>query len=254
MKRNFLKSAFFASVMMMCCNNAVAFDFNSILNGIGEAVEDGTITDMLEGVFSTSDFEVEDLSGEWTSTGSAVTFQSENLLNKAGGIAAASTIEGKLNPYFEKYGLTGAVFTFESDGSFTLQVKKITLQGVVTKAEDGNFIFTFNAMGKLKIGEIKTYVQKTSSSMDVMFDASKLQKLMSSIASLTNNSMAQTASSLLNSYEGICVGFELKKSGSISSSTQQSTTTTVPTQQTNDEEPEEETPDIKNTLLNLFKK
>lgn len=250
-----IKSIILLAALALGGNTAVAFDFNSILNGLGEAVENGTVTDILEGVFATSDIQVQDLAGEWTSTGSAVCFQSENFLNKAGGIAAASTIESKLNPYYEKYGLTGAVFTIQTDGTFTLQVKKIKLQGTITKKDDGNFTFEFQALGKIKIGAITTYVQKTSSSMDVMFDASKLQNLMSSVASLTGNSMAQTASSLLNSYEGICVGFKLNKSGNVStSSTQQQTVTPTQTTTTTEEPAEEETDDVKNTLLNLFKK
>lgn len=250
-----IKSIILLAALALGGNTAAAFDFNSILNGLGEAVENGTVTDILEGVFATSDIQVQDLAGEWTSTGSAVCFQSENLLNKAGGIAAASTIESKLNPYYEKYGLTGAVFTIQTDGTFTLQVKKIKLQGTITKKDDGNFTFEFQALGKIKIGAITTYVQKTSSSMDVMFDASKLQNLMSSVASLTGNSMAQTASSLLNSYEGICVGFKLSKSGNVSTtSTQQQTVTPTQTATTTEEPAEEETDDVKNTLLNLFKK
>ena len=150
-------------------------NINDILNMLEESVENGSVEDMIEGVFSTSKIEVSDLAGEWTSTGSAVCFQSENLLNKAGGVAAASTLESKINPYFEKYGLTGAVFTISSDGTFTLKVKKISVQGTITKVDEGVFDFAFQAFGKKRIGTLKTYIQKTSKSMDIMFDASKLQ-------------------------------------------------------------------------------
>lgn len=179
-----------------------AFDLSEFLKSI-------SVEDVIDGVFSTSNIEIQDLAGEWTSTGSAVSFQSENFLNKAGGIAAASTIESKVNPYFEKIGLTGAVFSIQTDGSFSLKTKKITLTGVFTKTDDGNFIVSFNSLGRL-LGNIKTYIQKTSSSMDIMFDASKLQSIVSAVASLSKIKTVETLSGVLNSYDGICIGFKLE--------------------------------------------
>lgn len=179
-----------------------AFDLSELLKSV-------SVEDMIDGVFSTTNIEIQDLAGEWTSIGSAVSFQSENFLNKAGGIAAASTIESKVNPYFEKFGLTGAVFSIQTDGSFSLKTKKITLTGVFTKTDDGNFIVSFNSLGRL-LGDIKTYIQKTSSSMDIMFDASKLQSIVSAVASLSKIKTVETLSGVLNSYDGICIGFKLE--------------------------------------------
>lgn len=191
---------------------ASAFDLNDILNGVKSAASNGTLTDMVQGVFSTSNLEVADLAGVWTSNGSAVSFKSEDLLSKAGGLAAASTIESKLNPYYKKYGLTGAVFTIQTNGDFTLKVKGTTLSGTITKLSDGNFQFAFTAMKKLTLGKVTTYVQKTSSQMDVMFDASKLLNLLNGVA---KTGILGSVSSLLNNYDGLCVGFELKKTGTV---------------------------------------
>lgn len=47
-----------------------------------------------------------------------------------------------------------------------------------------------------------------------MFDASKLKSLISMVAGLTGNSLASTAGKLLDSYEGLCVGFAFKGNGS----------------------------------------
>ncbi len=170
---------------------------------------------MLQGVFSKSDLSVYDICGQWTSTGSAVSFQSDNFLQKAGGTAAAGVIENKINPYFEKLGFNNAVLTVEADSTFTLKTQKFTLNGNLTSNGDGTFDFTFTAMKKIKLGTVKTYVQKSGNNMDVMFDAKKLKSLISGIAKFTGISIAKTAASVLDSYDGLCVGFSMKKTGDV---------------------------------------
>lgn len=209
MTKHYIRISALILAMMSMTMRAYAFDLKDLFNK-------DTLTDMLEGVLSKTDLEVQDLAGEWTTTGSAVTFQTEDLLSKAGGTATASAIEQQINPYFQKYGLTGAVFTIEESGNFTLKVKNKTITGQFTKEEDNTFTMSLNLLGSNNICNVKTYIQKTSSSMDIMFDASKLQTLVTSIASVTNIATLKTISSMLNSYEGICIGFTLDKTGNVS--------------------------------------
>ncbi len=173
-------------------------------NGLG-----GTLSNLLEGVFSSSNITVADMEGEWTADGPAVCFQSENFLKQAGGKAAAAAIEAKLAPYYDQYGLTGAKLTVNQDGTFTLVTGKITLKGNITAAEGkekGVFMFNFSVLGR-NLMSLPTYVQKTSTSMDVMFDATKFKKLVTAVAQFTGIKLAQTLGSLLDSYDGLCVGF-----------------------------------------------
>jgi len=198
--------------------NAQAFDLKEMLGKLGGS---DVITNMIDGVFTTSNIEVKDLAGQWTSSGSAVSFKSENLLKKAGGIAAAAKIESELDPYFKQFGLTGTVFIIQENGQFEMKVKKMTLKGDITKDKDGNFTFAFKALGKKNIGNITAYISKSLSSMNIMFDAGKLQSLMNTLASFTNNKLAKSVSTVLNSYDGLCVGFKLNKTGNVQSSVQQ---------------------------------
>ena len=46
-----------------------------------------------------------DMTGTWTYSGSAIEFESDNLLQKAGGAAAASLAENKLNEQLAKVGI-----------------------------------------------------------------------------------------------------------------------------------------------------
>lgn len=177
-----------------------------------------TVTNILEGVLTKSNLSVADLAGEWTSNGPAISFKGDNFLKKAGGIAAAAAIESKLEPYYQKYGLNGAVITIDQQGTFTFVVKKMKLSGTVTKDENesGAFIFNFTALGKVKIGEVKCYAQKSYNSLDLMFDATKLKKIMSAVAGFSGISLAKTVSSLLDSYDGLCVGFKCSLTGQAS--------------------------------------
>ena len=225
---------------------ANAFDLKGLLGNAGTAVGG-----LVDGLLTQSDITVEQMAGTWTATGSAVCFQSENLLKKAGGSAVASTIESKLNPYYKQYGLTGSVLTIDSNGKFTLKVKGISLSGTVKKRSDGNFDFTFQAMGTLKLGTVKAYVEKPLSGLNVMFDASKLKTLLTAITGLTGNSLAKTAGSLLEGYDGLCVGFAYSGTGS---STQNSTTTKGNANSNSNTNKSDVINNVTNSLKNIFGK
>lgn len=203
--------------------SASAFDIKDLINQAGQALENGNVTDIIEGVLSTSNLEVKDLAGVWTSTGSAVAFQSEDLLSQAGGVAMASTLESKINPYFTKYGIVGSVITIQTDGSFSMSLKRTTLKGKIVKGENNKFILSFEAFGKNNLGNINLYIQKTSTSMDLMFDASKLKTILSSIASLSKKGLGNSLNTILNSYNGICIGFKMSKTGKVDGESESST-------------------------------
>lgn len=185
---------------------------SSKAQGLGDILGGGlgnTLGNIIEGVFSSSNITIADMEGEWTSTGPAVCFQGEGFLKKAGGIAAAAAVETKLAPYYEQYGLNNATLTVNADGTFTLACKMIKLNGTITQtagAEPGVFEFNFTALG-IKLTTVTTYVEKTSRSMDVMFDATKLKKLLTAVSQFSGIKVVQALSSILDSYDGLCVGF-----------------------------------------------
>lgn len=210
-------------VMAMSAAPAQAWSLKDALGGggLGE-----TVGNLIEGVFTKSNLTVEDICGEWVTDGSAVSFKSDNFLQKAGGVAAAAAIETKINPYYEQLGLNNAKMTIKNDGTFTLKAKMVTLQGTLASNGDGTFEFNFKAFNAVPLGKMTAYVQKSGNHVDIMFDATKLKTLISGIAKITGVSMAKTAASLLDSYEGMCVGFGMNKSGSGESSKQSNSGTT----------------------------
>lgn len=182
-----------------------------------------TLGNLLEGVFSSSNITVQDLAGVWTSNGPAVCFQSENMLKKAGGIAAAAMVEKELSPYYSKLGLNGTVITIQTDGTFSMKTKMVTLNGTITQSSKGKGVFDFNfTMLGMKLATVTTYAEKTSKTLNIMFDASKLTNLLSAISKVVNIKTLSAITKILDMYDGLCVGFRTEKTGTVAGE-QQST-------------------------------
>ncbi|MDD2961824.1 MAG: DUF4923 family protein [Muribaculaceae bacterium] len=205
-----MKKIIFSTLIIVCSifssHNAYAFDLSSLTNAIGN----GTVENIVNGVIGSSDINVADLAGTWKYKAPAIAFESEDILKKAGGVAAATAIENKMAPYYTKAGLANSSITFDSNGNFTLTFKKGKISGTVTKGTNGVFIFNFAALGKVNIGKMNAYVKK-GTTLEITFEVTKLVGLLSKIATASGNSTATTAIKLLESYKGIYAGFEFKK-------------------------------------------
>ena len=225
-----IKKLFVALLLIGSIQAASAQSFGDLLKGIaGGGSATDIISNVIEGVFTKTDLTLADLVGEYKSEGPAVTFKSENFLQKAGGIAGAAAIESKLKPYYDKYGLNGMTLTIDSDANFTMKVKGVPLSGTITKNDkDGTFTFNFKAV-VVNIGKLTAYIEKSGSNLNLMFDATKLKSLISTITKITGNSLASTVGSILDSYDGACIGFKMVSTSSSSNNTNTTTTTTTTT-------------------------
>ena len=204
----------FASLLIgLASTGAHAQGLGDILKGLGSGNTGEILNNVLEGVFSSSDITIADIAGSYVSEGPAVTFKSDNFLQKAGGIAGAATIESKLKPYYEQYGLTGLTLEIDKDANFTMNVKGVKLNGTITKNEgDGTFDFNLKAVG-MNVGKFTAYIEKSMNTLAVMFDGKKLMQIVSTVAKFTGNSVASSLGSLLESYEGAYIGFKMSKTG-----------------------------------------
>lgn len=199
-----------ASIFVMSAQLMSAQNIGDLLKGIGGGGSTGDIlSNVIEGVFTKSNLSLADLVGEYKSQGPAVTFKSDNFLQKAGGIAGAAAIEAKLNPYYEQYGLNGMTLTVDKDANFKMTIKGMSLSGSISKNEsEGTFEFNFKVIG-FNLGKFTAYIEKSGSNLNLMFDATKLKSFISTVAKFTGNSLASTVGSILDSYEGACIGFKM---------------------------------------------
>lgn len=170
---------------------------------------------LVEGLISNSNLTEADIVGSWKYSAPSVAFQSDNVLQKAGGSAAAGVITKQLAPYYSKVGLNKLTATFNEDKTFSFQLKKINLSGTFEKdaeSETGDFIFHFTTAGNYSLGQFKAHVEKVGTKLTITFDASKLISLVNTVAKLSGKSSLQTVASLLNSYDGLNCGFEFTQS------------------------------------------
>ena len=199
MKKNFL-SATLMVVFMLTATNSQAQSWADLLNK-------DNISKVVNAI--TGNTETIDMTGTWSYKSSAVEFESDNLLMKAGGAAAATMAENKLNEQLTKVGIKEGQmsFTFNADSTFTSTVGKKKLSGT----------YSYNASTKqvdlkyLKLLNLHAKVNCTSNSMDLLFNSDKLLKLMTFLGSKTNSTALKTVSSLAENYDGMMLGFGLKK-------------------------------------------
>lgn len=199
MKRNIFFAVIVAA-LSMTASNSQAQSLKDLFNKDNISKVVNAVTGQTEAI---------NMTGTWTYDGSAVEFESENLLMQAGGVAAASVAENKLDEQLGKVGIKAGQmnFTFNADSTFTSTVGKRTMNGT----------YSYNAATKqvslkyLKLINLTAKVNCTAESMDLLFKSDKLLKLLAFIGSKSNSTALKTVSSLADSYDGMMVGFELKK-------------------------------------------
>lgn len=150
-----------------------------------------------------------DMTGTWIYSGSAIEFESDNLLNKAGGAAAAAVAEKKLDEQLAKVGIKDGTmtYTFNADSTFTAKLGARSLKGTYSYDASTRQI----SLKFVKLLNLHAKINSTSSSMDMLFDSDKLLKLITLLSNKSKNSTLKTIGSLANSYDGMMLGFSLKK-------------------------------------------
>lgn len=195
-------------------------DLSKILGGLGggSSESSSSVGDVIGGVignlFSSGNITVDQLKGTWNYSAPAVSFKSDDLLKKAGGSAISGAIESKLAPYYNKAQLNKMVLTINADSTFTMSLGKTSLKGTISsevpQGSSANFVFKFQVAG-MNVGGVDTYITLSGSTMNLMFDVSKLIQVVKAVSSVANNSTLNSVTSLLQSYDGICAGFKLTR-------------------------------------------
>lgn len=177
------------------------------------SIQAQSIKDILSGVISNvvGDKATTESSfkGTWKYSAPACEFKSDNLLAKAGGTAAAEKIENKVAPLLKSVGVNGIVYTFDGEGNYTSKIKKRVTKGTY-KFDSKAKTITFTPT----IGMAYTaHVAVQGSTMTLTFEADKLMTTLKTISNATSklSTTAALINTLMNSYSGMRVGFELKK-------------------------------------------
>ena len=196
-KKTLLKSIWILLVMCGVSANAGAQDLKSILSGVAKAVVGNRATT------------ASSIIGTWTYSGPECQFESENLLSKAGGEMAAKEVEEKMIAVYNKVGMNNIRYTFNEDGTYSYQMKKRTVTGSYVFDDAAK---TITMTGKLGLKTV-AYVTVTGNDMSMVFKADKLMSILKTITGAASkvNSTAATINSVAEAYDGLMLGFELKK-------------------------------------------
>lgn len=147
--------------------------------------------------------------GTWDYTGAAVAFRTDDLLKKAGGAVTASTIKKSLDEQLTQIGVQSgtAQFTFNKDGIFSAVMNKKAMRGVY-KYDESTEIVSLTIASYITIG---ARVVKKSSGMSLLFDADKLLLMLTFLGEQANSPSVKAMTQLASGYDGLLLGFEMKK-------------------------------------------
>ena len=168
----------------------------------------GTVANIFTSVIGMDKVTEKGLIGTWHYDSPGVAFTSENLLAKAGGEVAATKIEQETAPYFQKAGITAqnTVVVVNEDKTF-----KATIAG---KSWSGTWTFeesTAKVTLKGLLLSVNCYAKREYGGIALLFESKKLLTVLQVLATMSGNETAQKVSDLSKNYDGIRLGFDLKK-------------------------------------------
>lgn len=197
-----MKKIFFAFILLLAANVAPAQSLKDMFNK-------DNIKDALGGVVDELTNKQINVEGEWVFEESAIEFESDDLLKKAGGALAASQLKEKMNEALEKIGITKGSFEYWFDATnFSSQMGKIPSKGTYTIDQE-NKTMTMSYAANLIKSECK--VKCSGDKLTLLFKADKLLEIVALIAGKSETASLKTLSGLLNEYDGCNIGFEMTR-------------------------------------------
>ena len=196
-----MRKFYIGFLFMLCtCNVTFAQSWKDLLNKENVQKAVSTVTG--------SDATI-DVTGTWNYTGTAIEFESDNIIKKAGGSVAAATIEKKIDDQLSKIGLkaNAATVTFNADSTFIMTTTGKNKEGKYTFDEKEKKIKLEIVGGK----GLSASVSKSGNQMSLLFNADKLIDVMNFVSEKVPNSSLKSVTSLVNSYDGMKVGLEFTK-------------------------------------------
>ena len=190
-----------ACIIALFCAVAVqtnAQDLKSILSEVAKVVVGDKATT------ATS------LVGTWNYVGPDCQLKGDDLLTNIGGGAAGEEVEKKLETIYAKAGLNTIQYTFNEDNTCSYTVKGKKVEGTYEFDSEAKTV-TFKT-GKLGI-KLTAHVVTLGDNMSFVFDADKLLSAVKTITGVASklNSYADTINTLASQFDGMMLGFELKK-------------------------------------------
>ena len=187
-------------IAMSSCGN-MGQVLSAMTNGTG-------VVNAISSVIGLDKVKAQNLIATWSYSGPGCAFTSENLLAKAGGEVAAVQIEEKLLPYYKQVGISSSntFITFNEDGTFTSKIAGTPFSGKYTFDEATQKI-TLKGL----LLSVNCYAKKEINGISILFEAKKLLTVLQTMSAMSGNKDLQTIGDLSKNYEGVRVGFDMKR-------------------------------------------
>lgn len=201
-----MKWRFFLTGLILTVSTVVsAQDWKSVLGGVVNKVEKAVST-VNESV---------SIVGTWRYTAPDCKFESDNLLSKAGGEVAAKKVEEQMGDYLSKLGFNeNTVYVFNADSTYTSTMAGHTVSGTYSYNKDTKEVVLKTKIGLKMTAEVSTSLLNDGK-MSLLFKADKLMSLVQTVtgavAGKSSNATITTLNSVLSQYDGLLLGFEMKK-------------------------------------------
>lgn len=149
--------------------------------------------------------------GTWVYTGPSVAFESENLLAKAGGAVAAQSVASKVEPYYEKVGITSGsiVLKFNQDKTCSFSIKGKEHQGTYEYDPKDGTLKVSGSIGILKFPKCNASIKLNQ--MSLTFQTNYILSAIGFLGSSSQNSTLQTIGTISKQYDGMQTGLQFKK-------------------------------------------
>ena len=194
-----------AIVSMAATSCSSSSNLGTILSSIGSG---GTIANVFSSVIGMDKVTQKGLIGTWNYAGPGCAFTSQNLLAKAGGEVAATKIEKELEPYFSKAGISSGNtrITFNEDMTYTATIAGKSFSGKYTFDEAEAKVTL-----KTLLFSVNCYAKREYHGIALLFEAKKLLNVLQVLAAMSGNDTVQKVGELSKNYDGIRLGFDMKK-------------------------------------------
>lgn len=148
------------------------------------------------------------ISGQWTYNAPSVDVSGKNVLAGLGKPFTKGKLKKKLKGAFKKMGLNKArpQFTFNEDGTCAIKMLGVGM----------NATYNYNpSQEKITIKwhgiPLTARLKRNGKKLHMTFDTDKLLSLFSMAGNVIDNSKLKALSMLMDNYDDVMVGFELKK-------------------------------------------
>ena len=157
----------------------------------------------------------ENLQGTWMYVNPALQLEGDNALKNVAGSLAATEAEKKMKEYCAKVGIVEGVFNyvFNSDSTFTSALKRGSLKGTYSVNPEDKTVTLLYTVGnkKLTVSTLTAHVVLSGNELTLLFNADKLLKFLSTVSSISSNTTLKAINKLASEYDGMMLGFDLKK-------------------------------------------